>query len=53
MAANTDVTEYGTQNPEMEYYPVSKNDPNYKMDHKRTGKALIFNFERWVSRTYT
>jgi len=34
--------------PGKSYMPVSKDNPYYNMDHRRRGKALIFNFDRWV-----
>ncbi len=32
----------------MSYMFVSKDDPNYNMNHRRRGKAVIFNFAQWV-----
>jgi hypothetical protein len=34
--------------PAKSYMPVSKDNPNYNMNHVKRGKALIFNFDRWV-----
>ena len=34
---------------QVKYMPVSKNDPEYNMRHPYRGKALIFNFDKWVS----
>ncbi|OXA60052.1 caspase-1 isoform X2 [Folsomia candida] len=36
-----------TNLPGKSYMPVSKDDPNYNMNHPRRGKAIIFNFDRW------
>lgn len=38
--------------PGLSYNFVSKDDPNYNMNNPRRGKALIFNFDKYVSITY-
>jgi hypothetical protein len=42
-------TQYGTDLPGLAYMTVSKDDPFYNMNHPRRGKAIIFNFDHWVS----
>lgn len=39
--------------PGMSYMFVSKDDPNYNMNHRRRGKAVIFNFAQWVCNLIT